>query len=182
MGMSMLAALKPYLNKLEARLAPVKEQLIGRWRQLQPREQQMVAGLGVFLIATTLFMVLTGLVSFKHKLARQVAELNQFTVYSHQAAGVYKQVSAIEANTFNAPDIAQIKADVSQILQIKDPDIFIQDGQMTLNIPNVPFTQVMVLLEQFRRSYAIFPSQINITRQSRSGYVTLSATFWVKQS
>jgi len=177
----MIASLKPFIEKLKQKIGPQLEALLSRWNQLQPREQKMVGGLGICLIATMLFMLVTGLVAYKTRLSMAVHNLNSFVSFSKQAALSYKNIKAVEANTFNSVSTDQIKGDVTQVLQVKDPDILIQDGQMTISVPNTQFSQVMTLLDQLRRSYAIFPSQLNITKQSRAGYVSFSATFWVKQ-
>jgi type II secretory pathway component PulM len=125
--------------------------------------------------------MVTGLVRLNNNVTSDVDNLSHFTVYSKQAATTYKAVNQVEANSFTQVSSDQIKGDITQVLQIKDPDILIQSGQMTVNVPNAQFSQVMILLDQFRKSYAIFPSQVTITRQSQSGYVAFNATFWVKQ-
>ena len=177
----MIINFKPYVDKVKTKLEPQINKLLQRWEQLQPREQKLVGGLGAFLILSMLFLAVSGLISYKAKVSAIVESLNRFTVFSKQAALSYKNVKSVEANTFNAVTTDQIKGDVAQVLQTKEPNILIQDGQMTISVPNAQFVQVMTLLDQLRRSYAIFPSQLTITRQSRSGFVSFSATFWVKQ-
>ena len=177
----MIASFKPHIDKLKAKIEPQINKLVARWEQLQPREQKLVGGLGIFAIISVLFLAVSGLVSYKAKISNMVENLNRFTVFSKQAALNYKNIQSVEANTFNSVTTDQIKGDVAQVLQTKEPNILIQDGQMTISVPNAQFTQVMTLLDQLRRSYAIFPSQLTITRQSRSGFVSFSATFWVKQ-
>lgn len=177
----MNAKLSKQIEKLNDLIGPKLQLLKMKWLQLQPREQQLVGLMGAFIAILVLFTMVTSIISFNRNLSQYVNNLFKFSVYSKQAANTYKSINKIEANSFNQASLEQVKGDVSQVLQIKDPDILIQDGQMTVNVPNAEFTQVMALLEQFRRSYGIFPSQVNIVRQTRTGFVSFNATFWIKQ-
>lgn len=175
------AALNKYINRLKGFLQPKLQALHAKWLQLQPREQRLLLAMTVLLSIVVIFSAVSGVIAYQQKLVKEVSNLNNFTMYSRQAAIRYKNLNKVEANTFNQVDLEQIKGDVAQIFQVDNPDILIQDGQMTINIPNAQFDQVMVLLDQLRRSYAIFPSQVLIARQSRAGFVSFNATFWVKQ-
>ncbi|MBX9599023.1 MAG: type II secretion system protein M [Burkholderiales bacterium] len=177
----MNAKLSKQIERLKDLIGPKLELLKIKWLQLQPREQQLVGVMGIFVTALLLFMMISGLINFNRNLSQHVNNLFKFSIYSKQAANTYKSLNKIEANSFNQANLEQVKGDVSQVLQIKDPDILIQDGQMTVNVPNAEFTQVMALMEQFRRSYGIFPSQVHIVRQTRTGFVSFNATFWIKQ-
>lgn len=177
----MIASLKPFIANLRLKIEPQFKRVIERWNQLQPREQKMVGGLGICLAITLLFMIITGVVAYKARMDMALKNLNSFVVFSRQAALNYKTIKGVEANSFTSVSTDQIKGDVSQVLQVKDPDILIQDGQMTISVPNAQFSQVVTLIDQLRRSYAIFPSQLTITKQTRAGYVSFNATFWVKQ-
>lgn len=179
--MTVQAVLNKQVARVKELMAPKLELLRARWSLLQPREQQLLAVMALFLVLVTVFFIITGLLGFQRKLAKDINNLNKFTIYSRQAAIRYKSLNKIEANTFNQVSLDQVKGDVKQIFQTENPDILIQDGQMTINIPNAQFSQVMTLLDQFRRSYDIFPSQVSITRQTRAGFVSFNATFWVKQ-
>ena len=177
----MTAKIIKLYKQLLDQLDPKLKILQAKWYQLQPREQRLVAVMVSFICLISFFFLISSLVEFEHKLVKQIDGLNKFTLYSKQAKSRYKSSNQIEANSFNQVSIDQVKGDVAQIFQTKNPDILIQDGQMTINIPNAEFSKVMTLLDQFRRSYDIFPSQVSITRQSRAGYVSFNATFWVKQ-
>ena len=169
------------ISRLVKRIEPQITIVKAKWRQLQPREQQLVVAMVAFISFVILYSAVTGLIKLKNNVVTQVNNLSQFTVYSQQAAATYKVVKKIEANSFNTVSSDQIKGDITQVLQIKDPDILIQNGQLTINVPNAQFSQVMILLDQLRKSYALFPGQVSITRQTQSGFVSFSATFWVKQ-
>ena len=175
-------------NKLHVKIEQLKRQLqpkfkliVARWNQLQVREQQLLMLMGAFVGLTAIYLSVVNLVAYQKNLRIQVDNLSQLTVYSKQAANSYKQLTKVQANTFNPVGLEQIKGDVTQVLQIKSPDILIQDGQMTVNVPSVQYSQVVTLLEQFRRSYDLFPDQVNIIRLPKSGYVSFNAVFWVKQ-
>lgn len=177
----MNAKLSKQIEKLNDIISPKLQLLKVKWLQLQPREQQLVSVMGAFIAILVLFTMISSIISFNRNLSQHVNNLFKFSVYSKQAANTYKSINKIEANSFNQANLEQVKGDVAQVLKIKDPDILIQDGQMTVNVPNAEFTQVMALLEQFRRSYGIFPSQVHIVRQTRTGFVSFNATFWIKQ-
>lgn len=177
----MISKLKLQSERLKKQLMPKIQLLINRWQLLQAREQQLLMLMAVVAVLSIVFYGVTGIIKYNDRITREVVNLNQFRIFSKQAANSYKVLNKVQANTFNQVNLVQVKADVVQVLQIKDPDILIQDGQMTVNVPNVQYNQVVTLLEQFRRSYALFPSQVNITRQSKAGYVSFNAIFWVKQ-
>lgn len=177
----MISKLKLQSEHLKKQLMPKVQLLINRWQLLQAREQQLLMLMAVVAVLSIVFYGVTGVIKYNDRVIREVVNLNQFRVFSKQAANSYKVLNKVQANTFNQVNLVQVKADVVQVLQVKDPDILIQDGQMTVNVPNVQYNQVVTLLEQFRRSYALFPSQVNITRQSKAGYVSFNAIFWVKQ-
>ena len=177
----MKTALNKQIFNLRDKVAPYWVLVVAKWRTLQLREQQLVLGLGVFLLLTLIYMGASGLMAYQRDITKGLANLNSLTLYAKQAATTYNQVTKVDANSFNQVNLEQVKGDVSQVLQIKDPDILIQEGQMTIDVPNAEFSQVMALLDQLRRSYAIFPTQVTLTRQSRVGFVSFNATFVVKQ-
>lgn len=177
----MLALLKQQSNQLWVRIEPQIKILKDRWTQLLPRERLMLIIMGVFLVVALLFYTVTGLISYKQKLLRDVDGLNQFMLYAEQSKTTFKKLSKIDANKITTPTIDQIKSDIKQILQIDNPDVNLQDGQLVVNIPNAKFSDVMTFLDQLRRSYGLFPEQLNIVRQSKSGYVSFNATFWITQ-
>ena len=178
----MIAILNKPILVLKEKFAPQFKLALNKWQVLQLREQRMLGGLAALVLVATIYLIGSSLMDLQHDLDKSVANLNKFTLFSKQAANTYKQINKVAANSFNPVNLEQIKADVAQVLEVKNPDILIQDGQMTLNIPNAQFVQLMLLLDQLRRSYAIFPSQVTITRQSHAGFVSFNATFWVKQS
>jgi type II secretory pathway component PulM len=169
-----------YIQKLYSRLDPQIILIKNKWRQLRPREKQLVSVMIVFLAVCILFSIGSWLITFNRSLSSEIRNLNKFSLYSKQSANVYKNLNKIEVNSFNNVNSEQIKGDLSQIFNVKNPDINFQDGQLTISLANVEFKQVMIMLEQFRRTYAIFPSQMNIIRQTKSGYVSFSVTFWIK--
>ena len=68
---------------------------------------------------------------------------------------------------------------MQQILKVKDPNISVDSGVLTISAQNVTFNDVTLFMEQLRNSYALFPQKLTITRSVTSGYVTLNATFLV---
>lgn len=176
-----LAVLKNKVEKFQLILAPKIKLVKTRWEQLLPRERMLLLGLGVFLALSLVYLTIVGLIKYKNSLELDVINLKRFSLYSTQAAQTYKQLSKIEANKVSTPSIDQIKSDVKQVLDTDNPNVSLQDSQISINIPNAPFNKVMALLDQFRRSYGMYPAQINIIRQSQDGYVSLNAMFWMNQ-
>lgn len=162
---------------LEPKLRLAKE----RWSQLMPRERVLLFVLGIFLVFSLLFLTVSGVVKYKQNIQRDVNSLQQLTLYSLQVSQTFKQLSKADVNQVTAPTIEQMKSDIKQVLQIEDPNVISQDGQITINIPNVQFNLIMTLLDQFRRSYGLFPDKLTIIRQTQGGYVSFNATFWVSQ-
>lgn len=165
------------IKLLEPKLKLAKE----RWAQLMPRERLFLVGLGIFIVFSLLFITISGIVKYKESIQRDVNNLEQLTLYSVQVSQTFKQLSKTDVNQVSTPTVEQMKSDIKQVLQIEDPNVISQDGQITVNIPNVQFNLVMNLLDQFRRSYGLFPAQLNIIRQTQGGYVSFNATFWVNQ-
>lgn len=176
-----LAIVKNKLDKIKPLLAPKIKLIKSKWEQLLPRERLLLVGLSIFVGLALVYVMIGGLVKFRNNLDIEVNNLKRFSLYSTQAAQTYKQLSKVEVNKVNMPNVDQIKSDVKQVLDVDNPNVLLQDSQLSINVPNVPFNKVMMLLDQFRRSYGMYPSQINIIRQSQDGYVSLNAMFWVNQ-
>lgn len=177
----MIAVLKQQSEKLKQLLAPKIQIAKDRWVQLLPRERFFLMGLGAFLALSIIYMLIGSVVRYKQNLEHEVASLNQFSLYSIQSAQIYKQLSKADVNQLNQPTAEQIKSDIKQVLEIDNPNVLSQDGQISINVSNAPFSKVMTLLDQFRRSYGMYPDQINVIRQSQDGYVSVTAMFWVNQ-
>lgn len=177
----MKAVLKLQIDRLNQLLAPKLIILKARWVELLPRERLLVLLMAGVAALSVLYLMVDGLVKYKQGLQRDIISLNQFSLYSVQSEQIFKQLAKVNVNKVSQPTIDQIKSDVKQVLAIDNPNVSMQDGQLTINVPNAQFNQIMTLLDQFRRSYGLFPDQINIIRQAQAGYVSFNATFWVNQ-
>lgn len=177
----MIAAIKKQAKNLQQMTLPYWEISKKRWLQLQPREKQLLILLSGFLALFLMFVLVGNLIRYKSDLENEVHNLAMVSSYSERMAITYQAVNKIQANSFSQVNLKQVKGDIAQVLQVKDPNILIQDGQMTMSFPLARFEDVVTILEQFRRSYGLFPSQVNLISLPQSGYVSFSATFWVNQ-
>ncbi|MDD3266221.1 MAG: type II secretion system protein GspM [Burkholderiales bacterium] len=178
--MSLITKKLSSLNDLVlTKFEPQIKQLQKRWEQFLPRERYLLIAMIAALIVSLIYFIISGLISYKNNLDMIVGNLNKTVLYTEQAKYKIKQISKVDANKFNQVTVEQIKSDITQVAQVESPVVLIQDEQLSINIPNGQFSLVMTLLDQLHRSYGIFPDQVNITKQSQSGYVSMNAIFWV---
>lgn len=154
--------------------------LVDRWVKLTVREKQLVGG----LLAVFSIFILSSIISSAINLSTQLSnKYVLFQAYKLDAQSIqkeFKELSNITANEFNSVSTERIKGDATQALGVVNSDITLQDNVLIIKADNVLFESVVLLLEQLRKSYGIFPSKLKVT-QSRSGYVNFSATFSVSQ-
>lgn len=179
--MSLKIKLKQLSNSIIVKIDPQVKQLQKRWDQLVPRERYLLVLMTICLIITLLYFVISGMIGYQKKLAIEVTDLNKMVLYSEQAKYQVKKLSKAEINKFNQVTTEQIKSDITQVVQIESPVILLQDEQLTIDLPNAKFALVATLFDQLRRSYGIYPDQVNIVKQSQSGYVNVNAIFWVSK-
>ncbi len=175
--------MKQLINKqielLKVKFKPQINNLTNKWNQLQDRERILVGLMVASLVCSLLYISVDSIVKYKASLQREVVSLNEFVLYANQASVEFKNLSKLEAKSSMPPSVAQVESDVIQITSIEHPSVNLQDGQLAINIPEVQFNQVMMLLDQLRRSYGLFPDQLTIARKDKDGIVSLSALFWV---
>lgn len=160
---------------------PQIKQLQKRWEQFLPRERYLLIAMAAALILSLIYFIISGLISYRNNLEVIVGNLNKTVLYTEQAKYKIKKLSKVDVNKFNQVTVEQIKSDITQVVQIESPVVLIQDEQLSINIPNGQFSLIMTLLDQLHRSYGIFPDQVNIIKQSQSGYVSMNAVFWVSK-
>ena len=164
---------------LKSKFQPQINQLKNKWSQLQEREKLLVAIMVACLGFTIVYFSVDAIVRYKKSLRSQVVSLNEFVLYANQSADSFKYLSKLEAKSITTPSLEQIKSDVTQVTAIENPGVNLQDGQLCITIQELQFNQAMALLDQLRRSYGLFPSQLTMNRQAKDGYVSFSAMFWV---
>ena len=167
---------KELIRSLKIKIQP----LLDRWVRFTPREKQLVLAIfiagGLFVLVSILGSA-TDIIRIAH---RDYIRMQNYNLTAVALNKEYKELSLTSANTFSTVSLTRIQDDVSQVLEIKTPDVSLQEGLLTIKCDNVLFSSVILLLEQFRKSYGIFPNKLTIT-QSRSGYVALKVTFLVSQ-
>ena len=167
---------KKFMRELQIKIQP----LMGRWIRFTPREKQLVFAVilagGIFILLS----IVSSVMDITDKVNRNYTLMQDYKLSSTILNQEYKELSLTTANTFSTVSLARIQDDVSQALEVKTPDVSIQDTTLTIKADNVLFNSVVLFLEQLRKSYGIFPNKLTMT-QSRSGYITFKATFLVSQ-
>ncbi|MCE2705830.1 MAG: hypothetical protein LW807_01985 [Proteobacteria bacterium] len=165
-----------FINDLKIRLKP----LLMRWLQLSIREKQLVIALlsafGIFILVS----IVGSAIDITDRMYNKNIILQTYQLDSQVLNREFKELSQTTANEFSEVSVARIKGDVTQALSVKEPDVTLQDNMLILKGDNILFESVILLLEQLRKSYGIFPTKLKMT-QSRSGYINFNATFLVNQ-
>lgn len=167
-------------NEIIDQIIQRSKPLVDRWIRLTVREKQLVGGLlaifGIFILSS----IIGSAINLSSQLNNKYILLQAYKLDAQSIQKEFKELSNITANEFNSVSIERIKGDTTQALSVVNPDITLQDNILIIKADNVLFESVILLLEQLRKSYGIFPSKLKVT-QSRSGYVNFSATFSVSQ-
>lgn len=154
--------------------------LIERWQKFTDREKQLLIGLlGVFVIII-LYLVVSSGIGIVNKLNDKYSKLQAVVLSSEYLNNEYNDLNTVSANEFSSVSLSRVEGDVKQALDVNNANVVLQDSVLVIKVDNVMFESVMLLLDQLRKSYGIFPSKLDIT-QSRSGYVNLNVSFAVSQ-
>lgn len=177
------------LNKIKAevkvlainKLLPLIDSTTNYWKHLSEREQWIIKIGGGIITITLIFLIISSAIDFKNNLANTVTTNNAMLANTKTLANQLKDLRENSPNNFTTVAADKIKDDVKQIFAIKNPNIAFADKILTIQIPEVKFELVMLFLDQLRKSYGIYPTQLKITRSSQSGFVNFSATFDVEE-
>ena len=100
------------------------------------------------------------------------------SVSVNQIATQYKNLKNIQPNNTNKIDINNLKQEIKTALQVTSVDVDVQDSQITISGSMVSFEKVILLLEQLKKSYNVFPEQASFVK-AKSGMVSFSFTIWM---
>ena len=164
-------------QELKVKLKPA----IDYFKHLTPREQQILGIGGILLGIMLVFLIVNWAIDFQKNLQKDYEYMQTYWLDSEELIKEYKEIVKLTPNEFSKVKLEQIKGDVALALSVKEPDVTLNENKLNINVPNAPFAGVMILLNQFRKSYGIFPDKLKITRLSNSGYVSFSASFTVEQ-
>ncbi len=163
-------------NNIKVKMRP----LIDRWTKFTPREKQLLLVIGGVFSFFIVYSVIGSFIDLTNSVYNKYYTLQNYKAGSQILKTEFTDLSQVYANTYSDVSVSRIQGDVSQALSIPTPSVTIQDSLLTIKADNVLFEPVILLLEQLRKSYGIFPNKLKIT-QSKSGYVTFNATFMVTQ-
>ena len=151
------------------------------WVTLQPREQQLLAGGSIILVLLAVFWLIGSAIDMQSNLNTSVLKLSQGAIVATSINKEYKDLDSISANSVNQVKNDQVRDDVSSALDTKMVDVLLQDGILTINVGEAEFSRVIILLDQLRNSYGLFPATVKINRLSQPGHIAFNATFMVNQ-
>ena len=151
-----------------------------RWIQFSTREKQLLivsfVVIGIFIFIS----IIDASVGFLHNINQRYIVLQNSTSVAQALKVEYKTLLTINNNEFNTVDLAKIQGDVKNALNIDNSEITFQDNMLIIVAKNVSLQATILLLEQLRKSYGIFPDKVKFIKTSPS-YVNLNATFTVSK-
>ncbi|MBY0379995.1 MAG: hypothetical protein K2P99_06315 [Burkholderiales bacterium] len=164
------------IEKLKEQSKP----LVLRWLQFTTREKQLIITLLVAISGFFIFSLISWAFDVSNNLSEQYKTIQAYQISAQSIKNQYSTLSKITANQFSNIGLQRIKGDVTQALSINTPDVTLQDNLLIIKADNVLLQSAILLMEQLRKSYGIFPSKLKII-QSKSGHVNFKATFIVSE-
>ncbi|MCC2645329.1 MAG: hypothetical protein K0R94_1107 [Burkholderiales bacterium] len=159
---------------IAARLKPVNEY----YKRLNERDKQIVFFGGILAILMFFFLVINAAYTFQKSLEKEYTIIQTYKADVEFLSKVYKDISTLTPNEFSPVEINSIKNDLAAISS-ETPDVQLVDNTLTINIAQAKFSDILNLLQQFRKSYGLFVFKARVTRLPESGYVSFSASFKV---
>lgn len=173
-------------SKLKKLLADLHEQakpLITKWGKLTPREKGLLVTLVGVCALFILVSIIGSFIGIAGSISKQHTTLQSYQMEAKGLNYEYQQLSKMVPNQFTDVTKTKIAQDMTQILGVKDPNITITNGELTVKADSASFESVALFLEQLRKSYGLFPEKLIVTRlATSSGYVSLNATFVVEDN
>jgi len=177
-GLWYLIRNNPRVAQLITNMQEKLQPLVERWKTLSLREKRLLGGLVAICLAVFIFSVVSGAIAWAGSLEARYDKLQQIKLTSEYLKKEYSDLGMITANQFNEVSLPRIEGDVKQTLRVDNANILLQDNLLVIKANNVLFDSVILLLDQFRKSYGIYPSKLKIT-QTGARYVDLNVTFTV---
>jgi type II secretory pathway component PulM len=167
---NILEKIKPHLKSAEI-----------YWKNLAEREQQIVKIGGVSLVLMFVFLIVNSMMHMETNL-KSTIRTDSINLANARILKIKMQdLSSITSNEFTSVSAEKVRGDITQLFEIKEPDVALNDNVLIINIPNVKFDLVMLFLDQLRKSYGIFPNKLKIYRANQSSFVNLYATFNIEE-
>lgn len=162
------------IEQLKVRVKPIVEY----YHRLNEREKQIVFFGSILVILVFFYFLISAAYAFQSGLQKEYMVVQTYKADVQYLSKLYKDINSLTPNEFSPVTVESIKGDLESISENK-PDIELIGTNLTINISQVKFSDIMDALNQFRKSYGIFPDKVRITRLSESGYVSFSASFKV---
>ncbi|HMT02853.1 MAG TPA: type II secretion system protein GspM [Burkholderiales bacterium] len=161
-----------YLNKIVIYLNPV----IIYWKNLNERERKLISLAGILLSFIITFFIISGLITWKNNLIMEFTNKQKYLLEADFIYKQYKDVIQTSNNEFSTVKTEQIRNDITNLLDNKNANITLENNSLFINVDNARFDSIMLLLDQFRKTYGIFPDTLKITKISPE-YASLNASF-----
>jgi type II secretory pathway component PulM len=171
------STLNLWLDNLQERLNNV----VAYWMRLSSREQQLLGISSILIVLFIIFSIIGSAIDLSNNLEKNYIQYEWYQLNAQSMAKEYKQLNQITSNELSQVTREKVKEDIIQVLDVKNPDVIIADNMITINIANAKFELVILLLEQLRKSYGLFPTKLKFTRLLQSGFIAFNGTFKVEQ-
>jgi type II secretory pathway component PulM len=171
-------SLQQQINVTLGKIKPYYEKAEYKFKALSYREKIIVVSMAIFI---ALYIVLTSIhaiVKYRYSLQNQVNNLKVISVSVDQIANKYKVLKNVQPNSTNKIDINNLKQEIKTALQVNSVDVDVQDNQIIISGSMVSFEKVILLLEQLKKSYNVFPEKASFIK-AKSGMVSFSFTIWM---
>lgn len=150
-----------------------------RFKLLSLGEQKLLLILSLIFALMLLYLIINSLMNLSNYLSTK----NTYYQYTVTQARIlhtqYTAIKQIEPNEFSKVNIEQINKDITQLLELKNVDTVLENGQLSINLNNVEFTKLISFIDHLQKSYKIFPNQSIITRSTQMGYVNCNLIFTI---
>ncbi len=165
-----------YLNKIKIYLNPV----IIYWKNLNERERKLIILAGILLSFIITFFIISGLITWKNNLIIEFTNKQKYLLEADYISKQYKDVIQTSSNEFSTVKTEQIRNDITNLLDNKNVNITLENNSLFINVDSAKFESIMLLLDQFRKTYGIFPDTLKITKISPE-YASLNMSFIIDE-
>lgn len=169
-----------FVSFVESRVVPYLLQARDYWLQLTDREKFIIKFGGIILGASLAFVVASWMYNLEDSLKTQIAQNSVDLANAKILKLKMQNLDTITANDYTPISIDKIRAEVTGLFKIKDPDVRLDGENLIITLDNVKFDLTMLFLEQMRNSYGVFPDKLRIYRAASPGLVDFYVVFQVE--
>jgi hypothetical protein len=162
---------KDILNKIQP--------IVQKWRGLSQREKNMINILTITFLVYIVVNICFSIINFSQNIEIKNANLYKMLNKVNYLQKEYDNISAFNPNKFSEISITKVKDDMTQVLDIKEPNVVLEDNLLIIKGERVPFERIIQLLGQFRNTYGIFPTKLMIIKVEPN-IINFDISFMVK--